>query len=195
MKTTKSIAVTALAIIAMILTSCTKDEEGPAIKGFHPPTPELSDAEKAGLVTLLETQKLHRDVYNWMDAQLGEAEFASLASHDARIMERLSVKVDKLGLDNPILDKAEGEFAESHIQAQYFDILRKTEGTLSGMIHQAKIMETALIIEVNSQKGFSTGNPEIEAILAELGEAASSQLKDLNDWEGHCYAIDPVKED
>ena len=199
MKTVNFYAATVLVALAMIFVSCSKDEiDTPFYTADNGVSKVLSANEEAGLLNLLETEKMHRDVYDWIYSQYPSEVFADMAFRDGQAMELLSVKVDKYGLENPILGKLPGEFVDSHVQNQYNDFVRTTAGDLEAMIDQAKAMEAAFIDNVKEQQALLNGNVDIRDMYENLINTAVIQLNTLGDEkEGliHIYAPDnPIKE-
>jgi hypothetical protein len=193
MKTVKFYAAAALAAIAMVFVSCSKDQiEGPASITDNGDAQTLGNFQKDGLVLLLETQKMHRDVYTWINAQFPDAVFADLAESDGAFMERLCEKVNNCGIANPTLDKLPGEFEDVGVQNSYNEFLRLTSGDLQAMIENARVMEEELISTVQEQQLNLCGNDDIRLIYGNLIQETATQLKALKDkMKGLVYEDDP----
>lgn len=195
----KSYAVPALLALAMIFASCSKDElDTPFYTAANGTSKALTEYEKAGLVTLLETQKMHRDVYTWMNTQAEYPVFSDLLACDCQLMEKLSITVDKYGLHNPTVGKETGEFEDSYIQSRYNDIIRSTEGGIASMFTAAKAMEAAMIVEVREHQNALSGNADIGLVYADLIVQSENQLIQLDEEsrKGGTIPIprDPVKD-
>ena len=192
MKTAKFYAVTILAALAMVFVSCSKDEiDSNPYAVSNGNAKDLSNFEKQGLVSLLETQKMHRDVYTWINDQFPSAVFTSLAESDGKYMELLSVKLDKYGIQNPTLDKLPGEFESHEVQNQYNEFVRLSFGDLKAMIENARVMEESMISLVRDQQLNLSGNDDLRQIYGDLIQESISQLNTLNDnMKGliHIYA-------
>jgi len=192
MKTIKFYAVSTLVVLAMIFASCSKEElDTPFYTADNGVSKELNSFEKAGLLSLLEMQKMQRDVYYWMNTQYESPVFADLAHRDGQLMERLSIKVDKYGLVNPVVDKLIGEFEDASIQNQYNDFIRETAGDIESMIVEAQKMETSFIYEVETQQTNLSGNADIVQLYTDLIQESEAQLNSLNnETKGliHIYA-------
>lgn len=195
----KSYAVPALLALVMIFASCSKDEvDTPFYTADNGTSKALTEYEKAGLVTLLETQKMHRDVYIWMNANADYPVFSDLSDCDCQLMEKLSITVDKYGLHNPTVGKEPGEFEDSYVQSQYNDIIRSTQGSVASMFTAAKAMEAAMIAEVREQQDALSGNADIGLVYADLIVQSENQLIQLDEEsrKGGMIPIprDPVKD-
>jgi hypothetical protein len=192
MKTVKFFAATILVAVAMIFVSCSKDEvDTPFYTADNGVSKELSTLEKEGLLNVLETTKMHRDIYEWINSQFPSEVFADMARRDGQAMELLSIKVDKYGLVNPIEGKLPGEFTDANIQEEYNEFVRTTVGDLGAMINQARAMEEDFIASVEEQEASLSGNADIKIIYQDLVDSAVVQLNALDDSkEGliHIYA-------
>jgi hypothetical protein len=199
MKTLKFYAVATLVALAMVFVSCSKDElDTPFYTADNGVSKTLNNFEKNGLVSLLEKEKMHRDVYTWMNTQFPSEVFTQLAERDGHYMEVLSIKVDKYGIANPTVGKLPGEFVDASVQNQYNDFIRITTGDLVAMINKAQAMEEALIAEVQEQQSTLSGNTDIGQVYDGLLQESISQLNSLkNDTKGliHIYApTNPIKD-
>ena len=196
MKTIRFYAVTALAAIAMIFVSCSKDEfESPVYVSDNGDSQTLGDFQKDGLVYLLETEKMHRDVYNWINTQFPSAIYAELAEGDEEFVKQLTEEVGKYGITNPTLNKIPGEFEDVGVQNQYNEFVRLTNGDLQAMLENARAMEERMISAVQEQQLNLCGNDCLRQIYGNLIQQTTSQLKSLNDeMKGLIYSDDPENE-
>lgn len=192
MKTAKFFAAATLVAVAMIFAGCSKDElDTPFYTADNGVSKELSSLEKAGLLNLLESEKMQKDVYEWIYSQYPSEVFADMAFQDGQAMELLSIKVDKYGLENPIHGKLPGEFTDVNVQNEYNDFVRTTVGNLEAMIEQARCMEEAFITKVQEQESLLSGNADIRIIYQDLITTSSMQMNSLADNKDgliHLYA-------
>jgi hypothetical protein len=192
MKTFKFYAVTALVLLAIVFVSCSKDEfDTPIYTNQNGDSKALNNFEKDGLISLLETQKMHRDVYAWINTQFPSAVFTGLAVRDGNYMERLSQLVDKYGISNPILDRLPGEFENVGIQNRYNEFVRLTIGDLEAMIENARVMEEEMVCAVQQEQLNLSGNDDIRQLYGNLIEESKTQIQALShETEGliHIYA-------
>ena len=196
MKTIKFYAVTAIAAIAMVVVSCSKDEiETPVYITDNGDSQTLGDFQKEGLVYLLETEKMHRDVYTWINTQFPSALIADLAEGDQEFVKRLTEEVGKNGIANPTLNKLPGEFEDIGVQNQYNEFLRLTNGDLQAMLENARVMEERLISTAQEQQLNLCGNDCLRQVYGNLIQQTTAQLKALDDeLKGLVYSDDPVNE-
>ena len=192
MKTVKFYAAAVLLAVAVVFAGCSKDETDTPIRTTtNGDSKALSNFEKDGLVRLLETQKMHRDVYTWMNSQFPSSVFAGLASDDGNYMDRLSQMVDRYGITNPTLDKLPGEFEDVGVQNQYNEFVRLTAGDLEAMVENAKVMDQEMICTVQEQQLNLCGNDDLRQIYGNLIQQSKNQLQALSyETEGliHLYA-------
>lgn len=193
MKTLKFYALASTIALAMVFVSCSEEEaDAPFYSGPNSGSNELSSYEEAGLLTLLETQKFHRDVYTWMNTAVENSLFQELALRDGNIMERLSVKVDKYGLENPIIDRTPGEYADSYIQQQYDDFISSNNADLDQFMAYAKQMEASMFSDICECQSILEGNADIGKIYEDMKLECETQLNALyGDTKGliHIFAI------
>lgn len=182
MKTIKFLTVTALVALAMVFVSCSKDEvDTPIYSASGGSSHDLNSFEKAGLINLLETTKLHRDVYLWINSEYPADLFVNLAQREDKNLALLSVRVDKYGLENPVVDKLQGEFANAAIQEEYNTFVRSTAGDIEAMIEMARAMEHKMIVAVEEQQATLSGNTDIANLYYTLVCECNDQIQTLID--------------
>jgi hypothetical protein len=182
MKTTNFYAAAILAAMAMVFVSCSKDEiEPPNPTSSNGDSEVLSNYEKTGLVALLETQKMHRDIYIWINTQVPGNIFTQLAESDGNLMDQLADKVHQYGITNPIQNKLPGEFEDVAVQIQYNEFIRLTAGDLQAMIENAKVMEEEMICAARHHQLNLSGNDDIRQIYGILIQQSTAQMNTLYD--------------
>ena len=181
MKTAKFATGMVLVALAMIFASCSRDETDPshAATGDNPLI--LNDCEKCGLAVLLETAKMHRDIYTWINARFPHDEFTELAESEGTCRQLLTEKAERYGLTNPTLNKLPGEFENPGLQNQYNEFIRLSTGGLQDMIDNAIVMEEAMICKVVEQQCNLCGKDDIRQVYGDLLETTNSQLRMLKD--------------
>jgi len=182
MKTLKFYALLGTLALAIVFVSCSKDETiAPFNSAQNGASTDLNNFEKAGLLSLVEKQKLHRDIYDLMAEKDHEPIFTIMSVCDAKYMELLSIKVDKYGLDNPTVDNMAGEYENAQIQADYNEFIRSNNFDLNQMLVYARKMEEAIIIEIRFHEANVSGNTDIVKIYDDLINESQIQLEALND--------------
>lgn len=192
MKTLKFYAAIGTLVLAMAFTGCSKDEvDSPMVTASNGTSKVLSVDEQEGLLSLLELQKMQVDVYSVIADHIQQPVFTDLKQQDTKLMELLSVKVDKYGLENPIVGKAAGEFEDESVQDKYNEFIRTTGFEWNEMVDYATSMEKAFIDVVQIQKLRISGNDDIVQLYEEIQKQSESHLNALyNEWENfsHIYA-------
>lgn len=179
MKTLNFYALIGTFALAMIFTSCSKEEvDSPFYSASSSSSQTLSEAEKEGLVNLLEIQKMHRDVYTVIAETLESQAYEQMAQKDGRLMERLSVKADKYGLYNPLVDKEAGEYENQSVQNEYNNFMRTTSD-MNEMVSFARSMEQDLIDVVTQQQSILLGNQDIKLLYDEMLVEAQTQIIEM----------------
>lgn len=182
MKTIKFLTVTALVALAMVFVSCSKDEvDTPIYSASGGSSHDLNNFEKAGLITLLETTKLHRDVYTWINSEYQADLFVQLAEREEKNLALLSVRVDKYGLENPVSDMLPGEFDNAAIQEEYNTFVSSATGDIVAMIDMARAMERDMIVAVEEQQATLSGNTDIANLYYTLICECNDQIQALID--------------
>lgn len=198
MKTLKFYALTGAIALAMVFASCSKEEvDAPFSSASNSASKTLTSFEKADLLSLLETQKLHRDVYLWMHAQVEKSVLAELADRDARYMDLLSVRVDKYGIENPTADRVAGEYADAAIQNEYNEFIR-TNLEWAEMVNYAIQMEESLISAICQCESKLQGNTDLGRIYQDMKKESEIAVYELNLEEKgliHIFAPKPEIKD
>lgn len=195
MKTLKFYALIGTLALAMVFVSCSKEEDTPIYSASNGTSKQLSNIEKEGLLSLVEVQKLHRDVYTAIAAETEQEFFSALAEEDARLMEMLAIKIDKYGLENPLVDNGAGEYADVAIQNQYNNFMRTASFGVGEMISYAISMEQDLIEAVEQHKAAVNGNTDIVQLYEDILVDSYEQISALDSgWEEFSYVYEPRDE-
>jgi hypothetical protein len=196
MKTLNFYALIGTLALAMVFVSCSKEEDDtPFYSATNGTSKQLSNIEKEGLLSLAEVQKMHRDVYDAIASETGQELFATLSEKDARLMEKLSVKIDKYGLPNPLIELGAGEYEDAGVQNTYNQFMRTSSFGLDEMLDFATAMEEDFINAVRAQKSSVVGNADIVQLYDEMLTEANIQIDILDSgWEEFSYIYAPRDE-
>ena len=189
MKKLKIFALLGSLSLAVILVSCSTDDavapsgNSGSADAYGSETGiasvDLSSNEKVCLLTLLEKQKLHRDLYDVMLENSQNEVFSMLSQSDETLMELLSIKADRYAIENPVLYKLPGEYDDSQIQAVYENFVQSKEFGLNQMLIYAQEMESEMIDEIHVHLAGVSGNPDIAQIYKNLIDKSEDQLEIL----------------
>jgi len=183
MKTLKMYALMGTVIAAIFLVSCSKDEADDTF--YSAPanvvSNDFSDQEKAGLILLVEKEKLHRDVYMAMANNCQLPLVGELCSCDENYMNLLSIKIDKYGLTNPLVGKEAGEYHDTNVQAVYDDFIENCGTGQYSMMQFAKLMEENDLDIIYEQLEIIEGNTDVMQLYVGLKDASVKQLNSIKD--------------
>jgi len=175
MKTIKFYALLGIVLVAMIFVGCSKDADDVV----PDTTPVLSNTEKAGLLQMVEIEKLHHDVYLCMSENNQCEIFDELCSCDKNFMDQLSEKVDKYKLENPITERETGIYADPDIQAKYNEFLIISNGQLQDFLAFAKQIEEYGLASLTTRMAQVDGNEDIAEIYTDMKEQSQCQLESI----------------
>lgn len=181
MKTSKLFSFLSAIVVTLLLVSCSEDDA--AIPNQSPLTSdsqELSSEQKSFLLSIIEIQKLHRDVYNIMTDRVQDQFFVTLSEGDSQFMERLSIEVDKYGLVNPVTDKNGGEYINAQIQTIYDNFIHSENFSLEQNFQFALEMEENLIEDIKLHQETVYGNPGMVQTYIDLMKESLSQKRSLD---------------
>jgi len=181
MKTLKIHTLIGTIALALIFISCSKSESiAPTQSPPVNDSKDLSGAEAAFLLSTVEKQKMHSDVYNEMDLKAKDQIFTIMSEDDVQYKEMLSAIVDKYGLDNPISDKISGEYEDHKIQATYDDFINNNNYNWEEMLLYAQKMEEMLITDLQFHLANVSGHADVSEIYNDLIKESKGQLEALN---------------
>jgi len=89
----------------------------------------LSESETAGLLFMVEEEKLAHDVYQYLASQYGLAVFSNIAQSEQTHMDALLSIIENHGLTSPV-SSAAGVFNNSDLQALYTELTTKGSQSL-----------------------------------------------------------------
>ncbi len=175
MKTVKFYALLGTVLVALLFAGCSKDKDEDIVP--NTPTTNLNEAEKAGLLEMVEIEKLHHDVYLTMSENNQCEIFDELCSCNKNFMDQLSEKVDKYKLENPITEREAGIYADQDFQAKYNEFLLISDGRLQEFLAFAKQMEEYGLIDMEVRLAQVDGNEDLAEIYTEIIEETKCQLE------------------
>lgn len=158
-----------VALFALILASCSKDE---AVA----PTPlvPLTTAEQDMLRFMLEEEKLARDTYTALEAQWGTAVFTNIKASEQQHMDQVVRLLDRYGVAYTLLPA--GVYADSSLQQLYDQFM--VDGQVSELqaLHIGATIEDLDIVDLQ-QRMDATANVDIDAVFAKLQCGSGNHLR------------------
>ncbi|MEZ4836691.1 MAG: DUF2202 domain-containing protein, partial [Caldilineaceae bacterium] len=125
----------ALLMVAVISTGAFAAGRGPGRPNPQPAAPStpaapvttstaaLSDEEIAGLVFMVEEEKLAHDVYVEMYDLWGIRTFSNISKSESQHMDAVRNLLDRYGIADPTLGNAAGVFENEDLQALYDQLI------------------------------------------------------------------------
>lgn len=188
MKKLKMYAILSIMSLAMIFVSCSKDDD--VNVPYTPSANELNDAEKSGLIELVEIEKLHRDVYDNMNISNPCELFENLCNCDGNFMELLADKIEIYELDNPLTGNEKGVFSNNDIQIKYNHFLSISNSEMMDILTFVKDMEVQALLRIEEQINLMEGNADISEIYLNMLEESRCQISSIVDKIEHRIPIE-----
>jgi hypothetical protein len=151
---------------------------------------ELSSAEAADLVYMLEEEKLARDVYTALYSTWGLPVFQNIAASEQAHMDAVQSLVDGYGLEVPSLEVA-GTFNNLDLQKLYTDLIARGSQSIAEAIQVGGAIEEIDILDL--QKSLAeTDNADIQQVFNNLLRGSENHLRafanNLMTQTGETYA-------
>lgn len=108
----------------------------------------LSAAEKAGLLSLREEEKLARDVYLTLAGMWDLPIFDNIAVSEQRHMDAVKALLDKYGLADPATGKGIGEFSDPAFTGLYLALVGAGSESLAGALEVGVAIEVMDIDDI-----------------------------------------------
>ena len=109
--------------IAVVMTAGLLAGISPAEAVTAPTRPTA--AQKLQLQYLVEEEKLARDVYAYLAANVTSQKFSNIVKSEQTHMDNISALLKKYNLFNPTTTRAAGVFRDKELQALYNDLIAK----------------------------------------------------------------------
>lgn len=98
-------------------------------------------AQKLQLQYLVEEEKLARDVYAYLAANVTSQKFSNITKSEQTHMDNISALLKKYNFFNPTLTRAPGVFRDAELQKLYNDLIAQ------GSVNVAAAMQVGVAIE------------------------------------------------
>ncbi len=124
-----------------------------------PGSNDLTVEELAGLLHMLEEEKLARDVYIYLESKWNLNQFRNIKSSESTHMDAIASLLDKYGIRYTILP--EGEFADSNLQSLYDELI--SSGSTS-KVSALKVGATIEDLDIVDLKAYIKATDKIDLI-------------------------------
>ena len=197
MKTLKFYALLGLTVAAIILSSCSKENDLDQ-PNYGSSSENLSGQELEGLTLLVEKHKLHMDVYFTIFEKTNNPVFEKLYQSDAQLYNMLSDKIEDYSQINPVGKMGVGEFRQAEIQNLYSEFLATFDKGMVETLTFAIEMEEVTSEEIQYHLDLIEGNGDIVLLYTDLLTRSMSQmdalLSEFKKLVSNGEPINPIKE-
>lgn len=138
--------------------------------------PEVSAEEKAGLVYMVEEEKLARDVYAKMFELWGLGTFRNISNAEQRHVEHVREVLKAQGIDDPTASAKPGKFTDGHLQDLYNALIKKGSASLEAALSVGAAIEDMDISDLEALKAQTT-NPDIVVLYDSLIAGSENHMR------------------
>lgn len=180
-------------IISIAISSCTKDNEmdhsmdngGPdadsesicnCLNELYP-AEGLSEAEKEGLIYMIEEEKLAHDVYTFLYNKWDHHVFDNITKSEVLHMDVVRCLLDKYGIEDLSEGKAHGEFENGTLQKLYDDLVEKGAQSLVNAFIVGATIEDVDLYDLQKFQNESIDNADISAAFDELIKSSRNHMR------------------
>lgn len=139
----------------------------------------LSDTQKAGLVFMIEEEKVARDVYLHLYAKWGTAVFKNIAKSEQKHMDAVKGLLTKYGLYVPATLTTQGDFENSELKALYEMLIAKGDSSLIDALEVGMMVEETDIDDLKALLS-ETMPSDIKRIYSNLLRGSYNHLSSFN---------------
>lgn len=203
MKTLKFFALTGTVLAALILTSCSKENDTASPMASLPAqnSNALSVDDIENLKDFAYKQKLQTEIYSYMFEKTSEQLFDGFYKTDANIYNQLSYKIDVYNQKNNNMSESGYTPYEPDTQAAFNEFETTYETGLANAIDYIVNMEEDMISEIEYQMD-RVENTQILSLYSDMLLESTHQLDALNvalknnwfDFRTVTLPVDPIKE-
>ncbi len=152
-------------------------------------TAVLTDDERAGLLYMVEEEKLAHDVYVTLGDEWGLQTFENIVGAESTHMAEVQGLLDTYGIADPTDGRAVGEFTDPALAALYDQLVaRGMTSSTEALAVGAKIEELDIVdLDIRAAQ---TDNPAIDALYANLRSGSENHLRAFTralDQRGEVY--------
>lgn len=137
---------------------------------------EVSAEEKAGLVYMVEEEKLARDVYAKMSELWGLGIFRNISNAEQRHIDHVRVLLNAQGIGDPTASAKPGEFTDGRLQELYDDLVKKGSASLEAALLVGAAIEDIDISDLEALKAQTT-DPDIVALYDSLIAGSENHMR------------------
>lgn len=140
------------------------------------PVPQLSKAERDGLIFMREEEKLAYDVYTVFDKKWGSRPFGNITASEQTHMAAVKGLLDRYGIADPIVGRKPGEFKDKTLQKLYNDLIKTGSTSRIEALRAGATIEDVDLFDL-ARWSKETKNPDILAVYANLERGSRNHLR------------------
>lgn len=138
----------------------------------------LNASEKEALFMMIEEEKLARDVYIALGKEYDIKVFNNISDAENRHMEAIECLLAKYNLENPIEDKALGEFSNRKFQDMYESLVIRGRTNITEALKIGASIEDLDIYDLNKLlESRTTDNEDLKAVFKELVKGSRNHMR------------------
>jgi len=160
-----------LALMASVLIACNQVQAQTPVNA----SATLSDSEVAGLVWMLEEEKLAHDVYVTLYDTWGLRTFANISASEAAHMAAVQNVLEQYTIDIPSLGGV-GVFNDPTLQTLYDDLVAKGNTSLEEALRVGAFIEEIDIEDLDARSA-QTDNSDILTVYDNLNRGSRNHLR------------------
>jgi hypothetical protein len=137
----------------------------------------LSDEEKEAILLMREEEKLARDVYLHLYDIFPLRPFSNISKSEQAHMDAMLYLIDLYGLEDPVKEKAMGEFTNKELQVLYDELVLKGKQSRVDALEVAALIEEVDIIDLQNALSDVGTHDELNRVYSNLYNASKNHLR------------------
>lgn len=135
----------------------------------------LTTAQKAELKYLVEEEKLARDVYNYLAANVTSQKFSNIARSEQSHMDQVAALLKTYGVWNPTLNRKAGVFYDKSLQALYNKLIAEGSASVAAAFQAGVTIEQVDIADLEDDLKKDMPS-DVVAVMTNLLRASQNHL-------------------
>jgi len=136
---------------------------------------DLDEAEIAGLLFMIEEEKLAHDVYVYFYSIYGLPVFQNISVSEQAHMDAIKFMIERYGLTNPASDVS-GEFTNAELQTLYNDLISLGSQSLAEALKVGAAIEEIDILDLEEQL-LQVDQADIQQVYGNLLRGSENHLR------------------
>jgi len=141
---------------------------------------QLSDAQKEGLIFMIEEEKVARDVYLHLAEKWNDRVFSNIAKAEQKHMNAVERLAKRYGVTVPSTLTEEGIFLDERLQKMYNDLIVKGEKSLRDAYLVGVLVEETDIDDLENLLDDETISSSAKQIYSNLLRGSQNHLRAFN---------------